>query len=1430
MTTQLISAPAPTPVSMQRKRDLLAELLRQKARERVSVAPLSYGQKALWFLYRTAPDSAAYHVSFSARICSTVDTDALRRAFQKLVDRHSALRATFALQDGEPVQTIAGHRDVCLEISDCKGLSDEALYEHVKAGYQRPFQLDTEPGFRALLASRAPDEHVLLVTVHHIVYDAWSLWLNIDEIGQLYAAEVSGKALTRPLLQYSYPDYVRRQQEMLAGADGERLWKFWQSELAGDLPLLALPTDRPRPPVQTYNGASYRFALEPAVAQQIKKLAQEEGVTPFMLQLAAFQVLLYRYTGQEDILIGSPTSGRGDARFSDVVGYFVNPVVLRANLGGNPTFTNFLKTVFKTVVNALEHQDFPFPLLVERLQPRRDPSYAPLFQTSFVYQKPQQGGAATDWLGLSGTAGGRSKWGGLDMEFFDLPQQEGQFDLELEVLEQETTFSCVFKYNTDLFEVESIARLARNFAALLDGIAAAPQTPVDRLPILDAGERRRILVDWNATAVEYPRYVGVHQIIEQQVGDTPLATALVFGEQRLSYAEFNESANQLAHCLVAAGVRPGSVVGVCLERSIDMVVALHAIVKAGGAYLPLDPEYPSDRIQYMAGDAGIKLLLTHSALLDRFTLQGVHVLALDTEYLRIGRFPKHNPDAPVKTDDIAYVIYTSGSTGKPKGVAVPHRGLLNRLQWMQAQYSLDANDSVLQKTPYSFDVSVWEFFWPLMTGASLVVAAPGEHRDSRRLVELINQHGITTLHFVPSMLRAFLNDPQAASCESLRRVICSGEALPFDLQQLCFATLKEAELYNLYGPTEASIDVSHWTCRRDGVDTIVPIGIPIANTALHILDGALNPVPIGVAGELHIGGVGLARGYLNKPELTAEKFIRNPFSDAADSRLYKTGDLARYRVDGSIEYLGRLDFQVKIRGFRIELGEIEAVLAQCPGVKACVVVAREENSDKRLVAYVVAYGEALQAAALREALLERLPEHMVPSVFVMLDELPLNSNGKVDRRALPKPEAGRSDRSVFIPPRDAVEHAVVKHWEAVLNVQPIGVRDNFFELGGHSLLAVNLMTRIEKEFGKTLPMALLFRKPTVEQLAEVLREQVTLPAPSPLVPIQTAGTGTPFFCVAGGGGSVLYYYPLAQHMGADRPFYGLQAPGLDGECEPLSRVEEMAATYIDALRAVQPHGPYFLGGHCFGGLVAFEMAQQLRMQGETVAQLVLMDVPAQRPQNHPELLRADDSVWIVKLAGVMKESSGVDLGITTEGLSNLDAMAQLSLLKERMQSAGFLPPGADIAKVRGLLRVFAANNTAHYEPRTLQPIPITLFRAGEFHADYDFSAADDVGCSIENSTMGWGAYARGNVAVQVVAGNHITMMSEPQIAQLGVLVKQSLLTAEQQASHQTEHRMEEMGTPTFTSQLVRSLDAADVDGAVVLHAKEVSLGLESAAN
>jgi amino acid adenylation domain-containing protein len=929
------------------------------------------------------------------------------------------------------------------------------------------------------------------------------------------------------------------------------------------------------------------------------------------------------------------------------------------------------------------------------------------------------------------------------------------------MMEAGGAFHGTFKYDADLYDAAAAARMAGHLRTLAEAIVADPRQRVSDLPLLTPAEHRQ-LAQWNATRVDYNLDVTLHRLCEAQAARTPEQVAVVCEGRELTYRELHARANQLAHALCGHGVGPDVPVGICAERSLELVVGLLGILKAGGFYVPLDPGYPAERLAFMLEDSGVPVLLTQQHLAAVVGETPARVLCLDADWDEVARQPDTAPDCGAGADTRAYMIYTSGSTGRPKGAMNTHRNVVNRLLWMQDEYRLGEADRVLQKTPFSFDVSVWEFFWPLMTGARMVLAKPGGHRDNAYLAGLIAEHGITTLHFVPPMLQLFVQEPGAARCTSLTRVICSGEALPFELQQSFFARF-DAELHNLYGPTECAIDVTYWACRRDATRTIVPIGRPIANTQIHVLDRKLQPVPAGIPGELHIAGTNVGLGYHRRPELSAEKFIRDPFQPGG--RLYKSGDLARWLDDGSIEYLGRLDHQVKIRGFRIELDEIRAVLDQHPGVRESIVVVHEEaERERRLAAYFVAGNENVSADALRAYLKEKLPEFMVPSFLVPLAALPLSPNGKIDRRALPAPASVRREPAQR-PPRNDAERRLVGIWEQVLDVRPVGVEDNFFDLGGDSLMAVKLMALVGQAFERRLPLPTLFQHPSVEQLAAHLGERGDARW-DPLVEVQPGTAGTPpLFCMPGGGGNVLYFYRLARTLGAEQPFYALQSVGLDGVTEPYTRIEDMAARYLQAIRGVQPHGPYRLAGHCFGALVAFETAQQLRRQGEAVALVAVFDSPAPVP-DQPAAPELDDAEWLLRIVGAIEQASGKSLGVEPEALRALDAEGQLDHLKQKLQAVGFLPPEAEARQVRGMLEVYKGNQRAgrSYFPHDAQPLPIALFRAVEPYADYDYGP--HAGEPPERSTLGWERWADGPVAIELVPGNHLTMLFEPHVATL----------------------------------------------------------------
>ena len=924
------------------------------------VHPLSYGQKDLWFLWQLSPQGHNYNVSFSVRIYSKVDLTIWQQVFQALRERHPLLRSTLPKLGQQPIQQLHQHQELDFLKIDASSWSEEELNKKVVEAHRHPFNLETEPVMRVRWFTCSEQDHIMLLTIHHIALDGWSCNLIAKELPQLYQAQLNGLEASLPPLQHSYQDYVSWQKELVEGEEGEQLWNYWQQRLAGELPVLNLPTDKPRPPIQTDNGGSYPFKLSEKLTEQLKELAQTEGATLYMTLLAAFQVLLYRYTGQEDILVGSPTSGRSKAEFASIVGYFINSVVTRADLSGNLSFRDFLSQVRQTVLGALDHQDYPFALLVEKLQVERDSSRAPLFQAGFVLQKFLESQDLQKVLLSSKKT--LMNWGGLEVEPFVLEQYESQYDLFLEMLEEDSSLVGLLKYNADLFDQQTIARMASHFQNLLEGIVNDPQQRVTALPLMTEVEREQILVEWNNTKTDYPKDKCIHQLFEEQVEKNPDAVAVVFEQQKLTYSQLNSKANQLAHYLQKLGVVPETLVGICVERSLEMVVGLLAILKAGGAYVPLDPNYPTSRLNYMVEDAQLSIILTQEKWQHHLSETIGTVICLDTDSEIINQQSQQMPENQVTANQLAYVIYTSGSTGQPKGVTIPHQGVV-RLFSNTNYVQLDPTDRVAQVSNTSFDAATFEIWGALLHGAVAVVITKSVLLSPQEFVNYIKQEKITTLFLTTALFNQLAYSvPEAFS--TLKHLLFGGEAVdPKSVKQVLEKGAPE-RLLHVYGPTE-NTTFSSWykvTKVAEGA-TNLPIGKPISNTQIYILDSQLQPVPIGVAGELHIGGDGLATGYHKRPELTASKFIPNPFDKSKvnpplegsqKSKLYKTGDLVRYLADGNIEFLGRIDHQVKIRGYRIETGEIEAVLNSYPKVKETVVVAREDNpGDKRLVAYIV---------------------------------------------------------------------------------------------------------------------------------------------------------------------------------------------------------------------------------------------------------------------------------------------------------------------------------------------------------------------------------------------------------------------------------------------------------------------------------------------
>ncbi|MFS0516453.1 amino acid adenylation domain-containing protein [Nostoc sp. UIC 10607] len=1088
----------------QEKSELLAPPLLPTTRD--AGLPLSFAQKRLWFLDQLEPNSNFYNIPAVVRLQGKLNPTALEESLKEVIRRHETLRTNFITVDGQPVAIIQPESTWKLSVVDCEDLptNEQHIFWQQLATKQaqQPFDLATEWLIRGTLLILSETEHILLLTMHHIVSDGWSIGVLVSELATLYQAFCTGQPLSLPELPIQYGDFAAWQRQWLQGDVLESQLAYWRKHLSGAPTVLELPSvrearcrHRPRPAVQTFRGATHTLKLSQKLTVALKNLSQQQQSTLFMTLLAVFKTLLYRYTGSADIVVGTPIANRNRTEIEGLIGFFVNTLVLRTDISGNPTFEEILRRVREVALGAYAHQDLPFELLVETLQPQRNLSHTPLFQVMFVLQN-----APMSALELPG----------LTLSFLEDNSDTAKFDLTLYMEETTAGMIGTLEYNTDLFDASTIQRMAGHLQTLLAGIVANPQQQISQLPLLTASEQQQLLVEWNSTQVDYPQDKCIHQLFEEQVERSPDAIAVVFEDQQLTYQELNQRANQLAHHLQKLGVGPEVLVGICIERSLEMVIGLLGILKAGGAYVPIDPDYPQQRLTFFLQDCQTKILLTQDKFKQTLPRQEIQLICLDSEWATIAQELSDNPVTGIAAHNLAYVIYTSGSTGVPKGAMNTHVGVCNRLLWMQDTYQLTQADRILQKTPFSFDVSVWEFFWPLFTGACLVVAQPGVHRDSAYLVKLIAEQKITTIHFVPSMLAIFLEEQRLETCNCLKRVICSGEALSFNLQQRFFAHLG-AELHNLYGPTEAAIDVTAWACDRASTRQEVPIGSPIANMQMYVLDEQQRLVPVGIPGELYIGGVGLARGYYNRPELTAEKFIPHPFSQEPGKRLYKTGDIGRYRPDGTIEYLGRIDNQVKIRGFRIELGEIEALLSQHPALRETVVTTQEDiRGDQCLVAYVVAKEQPTPSTSeLRRFLSEKLPEYMIPAVFVPLASLPLTPNGKLDRKALPAPDTARPELDkAFVAPRTSVEAQLAEIWAEVLHVEQVGIHDNFFELGGDSILTIQIVAKANQA-GLQLTSKQLFQHQNIADLATVCvaigaiqAEQGLVTGAVPLMPIQ----------------------------------------------------------------------------------------------------------------------------------------------------------------------------------------------------------------------------------------------------------------------------------------------------------------------------------------
>jgi amino acid adenylation domain-containing protein len=1054
-------------------------LLRPISRNRT--LPLSFAQQRLWFLDQYEPKNSVYNIPYGLRLVGPLKVAALEQSLREISRRHEALRTTFSITGGDPVQVISPALSLSMPFVDLTDRLENAREEeaqrlaHEEAG--RPFDLRTGPLFRAKLIRLGELNHLLLLTLHHIVSDGWSMAVLYRELSILYRAFINCEPSPLAGLPIQYADYAVWQREYLEGEVLESQLSYWKNQLEGIPGVLHLPTDHPRPAIQSYRGERQSIELSKELTQALKALSRKEGATLFMTLLAAFQTLLHRYTGQDDIVVGSPIANRNRTEIEGLIGFFVNTLVLRSNFSVNPTFTQLLAQVREMALGAYAHQDLPFEKLVEALQPERSLSHSPLFQVMFVFHNVPASG---------------QELSGLISSSVKVNNYTTKFDLHLSMSEQAGAIKGTFEYSSDLFDDATITRMISHCKILLEGIITNPDQRVSDLPILTETEKHQRLVQWNDTKKDYPQDTCIHQLFEAQAEKTPDAIAVVFEDQQLTYRVLNQRANQLARYLKKFGVGAETMVGIRMERSLEMIIGIIGILKAGGAYVPLDPSYPKERLVFMLEDTQTRVLLIQERLVEPLSSDGTREVCLDRDWQHIARESSENLDGQATATNLAYVIYTSGSTGRAKGVLIPHHAVINVLTHVREALDLTEEDTVPLVANICFDISVMELFLPLIVGGRLIVATRQVAVDGAEIEHMLSMCGATIMHATPATWRLLL---QAGwnGADNLT-ILSGGEALQSELADQLVA--RGSSLWNLYGPTETTIYSSASNHRPELNGGRVSIGRPIANTQAYILDHHLQPVPIGVAGQLHIGGNGLARGYLNQPDLTVEKFIPNAFSKQPGARLYQTGDVARYLPDGNIEFLGRIDHQVKIRGFRIELGEIEAVLSQHPAVRETVVLAREEvenpkseiqylKSDKRLVAYIVSRNEqACTINELRSFLRRKLPEAMVPTAFVFLDAFPRTLNGKLDRGALPIPNESRPElERSFVAPRTPAEELLAEIWAKVLKVERVGIHDNFFDLGGHSLKATQVISRVREALRLDLSLRVLFEAPTVAELS-----------------------------------------------------------------------------------------------------------------------------------------------------------------------------------------------------------------------------------------------------------------------------------------------------------------------------------------------------------
>ncbi len=1312
---------------------LRAEIAAQRAAivDLLRNAPLSSVQRQMWFLDQLGERNAAYNIAGAFRLRGAFDPLRFEGALQELAQRHDVLRTSFHQIAGEPLQRIAERVSLPLVVRRCTR-AEEA--ERLVADFAcAPFDLSQAPLLRALAIEHGPEQWILGLAVHHIVADEWSVGILLRELSAVYA----DPATALPALTLSYAQYARAQARALANDAAREACEERIAALGPPLPVLDLPIRGARPAVQDFSGARVGRVLPASVAAGVERLAREAGATPFMVLLAAFLAVLARHSGQDDLVVGTVTAGRGGRGLENLVGCFVNSLVLRADLSGQPSFRALLQRVRRLCLDAYSHADTPFEQLANRIAGPRDPSRSPLFQVAFVLENAPSGGLSLP---------------GISVDAIETEIRASKFDLTLVVAERGGRLCAMIDYADALFDAPAMQRMLGHYERVLAAALRDPGRAVAAIDILDDAEHGALRAFENGPPAKIAGPVSLHGLFADQVRRTPDAVALRMDDAQWSYAELDARSDALAAALVRHGVRRGMPVGLCLTRSFGMVACILGVLKAGAAYLPLDPDYPAERLAYMVREADVRFIVTQPALESAGGLaeaaSGAKILHLDA--LAEDR-AEGSDTVPGQADDLACIVYTSGSTGAPKGVMLGHGGLCNLALAQIEAFAIDASSRVLQFASLSFDAAASEIFTALLAGAALVLA-PRE-RLLTGLGPLLRDARISVVTLPPAMLKIL--PPE--EFPDLKTLVVAGEACPPELAR---AWASGRLFLNAYGPAEASV------CATIGAFApgpgALPIGRPMAGVGVRILDSHLARVPAGVVGEIYISGVGVSAGYCRRPDLSAERFLPDP--DGGATRLYATGDLGCWRGDGQIEYRGRRDGQIKLRGMRIEPGDVEAALCAEPGIAAAVVALESAGSEPQLIGYVVPRGAGAKTGdrALKARLRGSLPSYMIPARFVWLDALPLNANGKIDRKMLPAPQAEKGADGL-VPPRDALELRLLRIWEAVLPGVALGVRDDFFDAGGQSLLAVKLLAAIEQQFGRAVSLTAMLTHPTIEALAVLLRRDAAPSRWSPLVELKPNRGAVPFFCVHPLGGNVAGYLPLARGLADGQGVFALQAPGLEAGAEPCARVEDLASLYVDAVAQAWPRGRLHLGGHSFGGLVAFEMVRQFRARGRAVDRLVLMDSPAPVAKNRPAPA-ASDGEWLRRRVGVLEAFHGADLGLGGDAFDGLPQDAQFALFLDAMRRAGLLPDDAGADLVARILAVQRASHAAAVaylpEPMAFGDGAVTLLRATQ--RNYAPGRADEAR-AFSDEALDWRALVRGAVRVEPVPGDHISMLREPHV-------------------------------------------------------------------